>query len=121
MQCAAIDSTDSLLAAGDVSGRIQIWHNFPAALRGAAAARGASDSTAAAALPAPVATTWHWHAHPVRGLTFSADGVYLLSGGMEGVLVSRAGGFRRFKRGCGRPCQDMYRHRVCYLGVMEES
>jgi len=32
-------------------------------------------------------TTHHWHAHEVKSLVFTVDGVYLLSGGLEGVLV----------------------------------
>ena len=32
-------------------------------------------------------TTVHWHAHPVGALAFSRDGAYLLSGGVESVVV----------------------------------
>eukprot|EP00897_Mesotaenium_endlicherianum_P009189 jgi/Mesen1/8299/ME000451S07507 len=36
---------------------------------------------------AEACTTYHWHAHGVRVLAYSEDGVYLLSGGQEQVLV----------------------------------
>ncbi|CAG8457438.1 4030_t:CDS:10, partial [Ambispora leptoticha] len=32
-------------------------------------------------------SVWHWHAHAVNCMAFSNDGVYLLSGGEESVLV----------------------------------
>lgn len=35
----------------------------------------------------PPLTTVHWHTGPVGALCFSSDGVSLLSGGREGVLV----------------------------------
>lgn len=34
-----------------------------------------------------VKTTLHWHASSVKAIRFTADGVYLLSGGMEATLV----------------------------------
>ena len=30
---------------------------------------------------------FHWHAHGVNSITFTSDGVYMLSGGEEGVLI----------------------------------
>lgn len=101
LQCAAFDATDSIVAAGDVTGRILIWHNFPAALQewsngtaaGSVAAAMAIDpgSYAAGGVGAPVrlpaCTTVHWHAHAVGAVCFSVDGSYLMSGGQEGVLV----------------------------------
>ncbi|KAI8464049.1 MAG: WD40-repeat-containing domain protein, partial [Monoraphidium minutum] len=90
--CCAIDPTDTILAAGDASGRIVIWHNFTAALAaGGASSSGAppgggggggGDGGGGAAC-----ATVHWHAHPVGALAFSPDGSQLLSGGAEGVLV----------------------------------
>ncbi|CAB4269057.1 unnamed protein product [Prunus armeniaca] len=32
-------------------------------------------------------TTWHWHPAGKVSLSFSSDGAYLYSGGVEGVLV----------------------------------
>jgi NET1-associated nuclear protein 1 (U3 small nucleolar RNA-associated protein 17) len=88
----AFDPNDGALAAGDASGRILLWHDFAAAVRGgtlggrnpqdAAAAPVASDPPTA-----PPCTTVHWHASAVGCLAFSADGAHLMSGGAEGVLV----------------------------------
>jgi NET1-associated nuclear protein 1 (U3 small nucleolar RNA-associated protein 17) len=112
LQCAAFDATDSIIAAGDASGRILIWHDFPRALAQWAGTASNSSSTAPASATAaiaaaaveeaagfgsaaegnavrlPACTTVHWHAHPVGALCFSMDGSQLLSGGQEGVLVS---------------------------------
>jgi hypothetical protein len=90
VQCAAMDPSDTILAAGDVSGRILLWHDFPAAVRGAqlAAMGGAGQRSGSSGAAMPPVTTVHWHAHPVGALCFSSDSVYLLSGGQEGVLVS---------------------------------
>ncbi|GFR41531.1 hypothetical protein Agub_g2190 [Astrephomene gubernaculifera] len=110
--CLAISADDSLIAAGDVTGRLLIWRavesRVPSALRdksggGGAAGAGGEGGAAAAAggqqhvggggkvrLPAaeqPPLTTLHWHAHPMGCLAFSSDGTHLLSGGAEGVLV----------------------------------
>jgi NET1-associated nuclear protein 1 (U3 small nucleolar RNA-associated protein 17) len=114
LQCAAFDATDSIIAAGDISGRILIWHDFPRALAQWAGLASSSSSTAPASATAalaaaaveeaagfgsaaegnavrlPACTTVHWHAHPVGALCFSMDGSQLLSGGQEGVLVSAA-------------------------------
>ncbi|GIL68600.1 hypothetical protein Vafri_21848 [Volvox africanus] len=83
--CLAISADNSLIAAGDVSGRILIWrsfeHSVPSALR-----QGEHTGKAHPTQEPPV-TTVHWHAHPVGALAFSEDGTYLLSGGEEGVLV----------------------------------
>ncbi|EFJ41335.1 hypothetical protein VOLCADRAFT_107736 [Volvox carteri f. nagariensis] len=83
--CLALSPDDSLIAAGDVSGRILLWrsfeHSVPAALRD-----GEHSGKAHPAVQPPL-TTLHWHAHPVGALAFSPDGTYLLSGGQEGVLV----------------------------------
>ncbi|GLI71536.1 hypothetical protein VaNZ11_016768 [Volvox africanus] len=83
--CLAISADNSLIAAGDVSGRILIWrsfeHSVPSALRQGEHAGKAHPTKE------PPLTTVHWHAHPVGALVFSEDGTYLLSGGEEGVLV----------------------------------
>uniref|UniRef100_A0A383VBL7 WD repeat-containing protein 75 second beta-propeller domain-containing protein n=1 Tax=Tetradesmus obliquus TaxID=3088 RepID=A0A383VBL7_TETOB len=114
--CAAFDASDSIIAAGDASGRILIWHDFLRALaQWASSASGSSSSSSAAPISAtaalaaaaveeaaglaggvaadglavrlPACTTVHWHAHAVGALCFSMDGSQLLSGGQEGVLV----------------------------------
>ncbi len=75
VQCLSFDGRDSVVAAGDVSGRILLWHGFMEAL-----AKG----------KVPAVSTVHWHAHPVGCVAFSADSTFMLSGGQEGVLVSCA-------------------------------
>ena len=104
MQCVAIDAAEDRIAAGDVSGRINMWNGFGPAV--AAAATAASDDKEAADVAAPsrqqpgqkrksrdmrdaglAKETLHWHSSAVRSLVFSQDGAYLLSGGAEAVLV----------------------------------
>ncbi|KAK9812065.1 hypothetical protein WJX73_002618 [Symbiochloris irregularis] len=71
--CATISPDGEVLATGDATGRIRIYRQLlPAVL---------------AAAGHPPCTTWHWHAHRVSCLTFGLDGAYLLSGGVEAVLV----------------------------------
>ncbi|KAG8904180.1 DNA helicase rad5 [Tulasnella sp. 403] len=65
-------------ATGDVKGVIRLWFSLttdeiPLDTRGERV-QGRS-------------TTLHWHPHPVGALSFSPDGSYLLSGGLESVLV----------------------------------
>jgi NET1-associated nuclear protein 1 (U3 small nucleolar RNA-associated protein 17) len=83
-QCCAISSDESMIAAGDASGRIQIWRNFgqhvPLIKRD-----GQSYVKPDASMLR--STTVHWHASAVNCLSFSPDGTYLMSGGREGVLV----------------------------------
>lgn len=80
-----INANDTILAAGDASGRVLIWRDFeqhvPQVRRD-----GEHKGKAAPSTPPPL-TTVHWHAHPVGSLAFSSDSVFLLSGGAEGVLV----------------------------------
>ncbi|GIM13128.1 hypothetical protein Vretimale_16329, partial [Volvox reticuliferus] len=70
--CLAISADNSLIAAGDMSGRILIWrsfeHSVPSALRQG------EHSGKAHPTQQPPLTTVHWHAHPVGALTFSQDG-----------------------------------------------
>jgi NET1-associated nuclear protein 1 (U3 small nucleolar RNA-associated protein 17) len=85
--CCAFDAADSTLAAGDVSGRILVWHNFQKALKA-----GGSSSNSGGSGGQPACTTLHWHANPVGCLAFSPDGASLMSGGAEAVLVRLGGG-----------------------------
>ena len=87
-QCVAISADESMIAAGDISGRIQIWRNFGVHVPAIVCKEGQNASLRHQADPSQLRpTTMHWHASPVGCLTFSPDGTYLLSGGREGVLV----------------------------------
>jgi NET1-associated nuclear protein 1 (U3 small nucleolar RNA-associated protein 17) len=91
LQCVAFDGCDQVLAAGDASGRIMLWHNFAdhlvAAQQQQQAARKEQQQAQPEALLPPPRATWHWHAHAVRCLVFSSDSTYLMSGGQEAVMV----------------------------------
>lgn len=91
----AFHPNDSIVAAGDVSGRILVWRGFgiKSTMEGnkqakakltksedeRAGVRGENDADSC--------STWHWHSSEVKFLAFSSDGSYLYSGGNEGVLV----------------------------------
>jgi NET1-associated nuclear protein 1 (U3 small nucleolar RNA-associated protein 17) len=81
-QCVAFDSTNTHIAAGDVSGRIIIWTGLDAAAEANRGGQQSDHRTGGMSI-----ATIHWHAHPVGALCFSQDGLYLLSGGREAVLV----------------------------------
>eukprot|EP00123_Amoebidium_parasiticum_P010104 comp19891_c0_seq1/m.24091 comp19891_c0_seq1/g.24091 ORF comp19891_c0_seq1/g.24091 comp19891_c0_seq1/m.24091 type:complete len:873 (-) comp19891_c0_seq1:315-2933(-) len=70
LTCIAHHPTSSYVATGDVQGRITLWYGL------------GEDQDMA-----PTTQTLHWHAHPVAGLHFTGDGEYLVSGGLEAVLV----------------------------------
>lgn len=78
LQCLAIDTRGSSIAAGDVSGRILLWHGLRTALAELQAGREARPMGC---------STMHWHSYPVACLNFTLDSAYLLSGGQEAVLV----------------------------------
>ncbi|KAJ3130465.1 WD repeat-containing protein 75 [Nowakowskiella sp. JEL0407] len=63
----AIHPTEPYIALGDIKGKIHLWYGLEATK--------------------PVVSVMHWHAHRVNHLAFTKDGVYLLSGGEESVLV----------------------------------
>ena len=99
--CVAVSPDGSRVAAGDVTGRILIWHDLNrafealASLSKDAAAKGKDDRNSGELQDEegfveheePPAASVHWHAHAVGCLSFSTDGRYLLSGGEEAVLV----------------------------------
>ncbi|XP_065052953.1 WD repeat-containing protein 75-like isoform X1 [Rhopilema esculentum] len=58
-----------IFATGDSLGRIVLWSELFTA-------------------KSPITTVLHWHPHPLRSLSFSHDGLYLLSGGPEAVMVT---------------------------------
>ncbi|CAO2842038.1 unnamed protein product [Amaranthus hypochondriacus] len=91
----AFHPNSSIVAAGDVTGRILVWRGFGTRtlLKGNKQANGKlmkyederdglrGDDDAESC------STWHWHSSEVKFLAFSSDGAYLYSGGNEGVLV----------------------------------
>ena len=115
----ALDPKEERLAAGDATGRILLWHGFAAAAD-AAAQRGFAAAAAAAlgagAAPAgdgnavrvPLATM-HWHSSAVGCVAFTPDGLYLLSGGAEAVLVlwRLDSGARQYLPRCGGPLRGL--------------
>ncbi|OVA15479.1 WD40 repeat [Macleaya cordata] len=89
----AFHPTEKIIAAGDVTGRILIWRGFGKKTFSGGhtdgklvkneeerpGVRGDDDAESC--------STWHWHPSEVKVLSFSSDGAYLYSGGIEGVLV----------------------------------
>ncbi|XP_068328193.1 uncharacterized protein [Pyrus communis] len=91
----AFHPTQTIVAAGDTSGRILIWTGFGKGTFSDGdkrmnersmnnederdGVRGDDDADAS--------STWHWHGTGISVLSFSSDGAYLYSGGMEGVFV----------------------------------
>ncbi|KAK8961373.1 Guanine nucleotide-binding protein subunit beta-like protein B [Platanthera guangdongensis] len=103
----AFHPTERVVAGGDVTGRILIWRAFGGKKfsknllvmdeEERPGVRGDDDAEAC--------TTWHWHASEVKFLLFSSDGVYLYSGGKEGVIVvwQLDTGKKKFKPRLGSP------------------
>lgn len=86
--CVAISPDGAKIAAGDVTGRIMIWHDVADTIASRAVElEDREDEDEAMDLVEPPAATVHWHAHAVGAVVFSIDGTYLLSGGQEAVLV----------------------------------
>ena len=91
--CVAVSPDGLRIAAGDVTGRIMIWHDIQEALSMRSlqevedSMRLNDEDDKPWAYVEPPAATVHWHAHAVGCITFSQDGRYLLSGGQEAVLV----------------------------------
>ncbi|TKY89507.1 hypothetical protein EX895_002038 [Sporisorium graminicola] len=83
MTCMAFHPTDSTrLVTGDATGRIRVWY----CLQNSFMAPSKDEGDDGMERHAP-STVLHWHAHAVSSLCFSPNGVHLLSGGEEGVLV----------------------------------
>ncbi|TPX45559.1 hypothetical protein SeMB42_g03970 [Synchytrium endobioticum] len=70
MSCLAIHPTEPIIAVGDVDGKITLWYCL-------------HDDRS----NKPTTSILHWHAHAVHTIAFSKDGVTMLSGGEEAVLV----------------------------------
>lgn len=106
MTTLAFDSTETRVAAGDQTGRILIWENVGERDFVTITSDGTGKSPGKKGLKphktkpeivesggvrydddAATLTTYHWHPNEVKTLLFSSDGVHLLSGGLEGVLV----------------------------------
>eukprot|EP00033_Pygsuia_biforma_P001313 GCRY01001487.1.p1 GENE.GCRY01001487.1~~GCRY01001487.1.p1 ORF type:complete len:887 (-),score=253.42 GCRY01001487.1:150-2810(-) len=80
------------MALGDHHGRILLWyclHDQHSSADGGPSSDAPDKS---------VFSVLHWHSGPVRSLCFTIEGQYMLSGGLEGVLVQwqLATGHRRF-------------------------
>ncbi|ORY00710.1 WD40 repeat-like protein [Basidiobolus meristosporus CBS 931.73] len=70
LTCIAFHPTEPCIATGDERGRIVLWYCL-------------SEDT----MERPVTSVMHWHAHKVNHIAFTDDGVYMVSGGEEAVLV----------------------------------
>ncbi|VAI27360.1 unnamed protein product [Triticum turgidum subsp. durum] len=105
----AFHPSERIVAGGDATGRILIWRGFgKAKFSGTHGAKSQVDEERDGVRgkdDAGTCTTWHWHSSGVNFLKFSSDGAYLLSGGMEGVIVvwQLDTGKRRYKPRLGSP------------------
>ncbi len=83
------------VAAGDVTGRILLWYNVLNSMNDGGRNKKFQRSSTNVGLCGSKANTdecsphctFHWHSRPVKCLLFSADGMFLLSGGEESVMV----------------------------------
>lgn len=73
--CLSISPNDSTIAIGDKAGRITLMHEN-------LGSKNSSDS-----ITRTPRTTLHWHSQRVNCVEFSPDGLMLISGGLEMVLV----------------------------------
>jgi NET1-associated nuclear protein 1 (U3 small nucleolar RNA-associated protein 17) len=80
------------IATGNTMGEIHLWYNY-----------GRKDKSFV------TRTKLHWHAHSVNDLCFTSDGVYLASGGEEGVLVywQLATDHKHFRPRLGAPLMNL--------------
>ena len=91
LTCVDIDPTQVAFVVGDANGQLIRWHAL-------------GDATQFSKL--------HWHAHAVRDVTFSTDGVFVVSGGEEAVLVlwELQSGRRTFLPRLGSPIDQITPH-----------
>ncbi|KJE98056.1 hypothetical protein CAOG_08091 [Capsaspora owczarzaki ATCC 30864] len=75
LTCVAIHPTEAYIATGDSRGEIVLWYLQSESMQQQGASR------------TPATSVMHWHANAVAHMCFSSDGVYLISGGLESVLV----------------------------------
>ncbi|KXS18664.1 WD40 repeat-like protein [Gonapodya prolifera JEL478] len=96
--CAAIHPRDGAVALGDDTGKIRLVY----ALVGGVHSAGGQGVR-------PVQSMIHWHAHAVGAVAFGGDGTYLLSGGLESVVVSwhLSTGHRSFVPRLGGPIHSV--------------
>ncbi|KZO95924.1 WD40 repeat-like protein [Calocera viscosa TUFC12733] len=92
--CLVFHPEEEWFATGDEIGTIKFWYCSSSAGQGTAQLHTASHL---------------WHAHPVRSLTFTPNGAYLLSGGEEAVVVAWQlhSGLREFVPRVGGPIRWM--------------
>jgi len=81
--CVTLSPNGDRAAAGDVSGRIVLWHGLRQQLNSPSEPQSGSKGISANV----ASTTLHWHPSSVTTLRFSSDGAHLYSGGYEGVVV----------------------------------
>lgn len=95
VQCTAIHPYCSMLASGDCTGRICVWHGIATAIfestpqdrRKNEIVRESGTDSGRGHASSLYSTTYHWHAQGVLSLQFSSDGKLLYSGSHESVLV----------------------------------
>mmetsp|Transcript_30181 Transcript_30181/g.43105 ORF Transcript_30181/g.43105 Transcript_30181/m.43105 type:complete len:967 (+) Transcript_30181:21-2921(+) len=81
--CVAANSQRGLVVTGYRNGEILVWRNVWGWIR----SKMASSPSHSASAEAPPCSSIHWHAHPVLSMSVSLDGLSLVSGGQEAVLV----------------------------------
>ncbi|KAJ3416297.1 proliferating cell nuclear antigen [Chytridiales sp. JEL 0842] len=70
ISCISLHPTEPAIAIGHENGQIGLWYCL-----------------ADPAAEHPAVSSMHWHAHAVAHIEFTSDGVYMISGGEEAVLV----------------------------------
>eukprot|EP01134_Creolimax_fragrantissima_P000341 CFRG0341T1 len=76
--CVRFHPNGDTMVTGDDSGRITLWYSIRDTIKYQHAHVTTTDC---------ITSFMHWHAHAVSSLSFTSDGAYLLSGGVEAVLV----------------------------------
>ncbi|CAM9591782.1 unnamed protein product [Ectocarpus sp. 12 AP-2014] len=97
------------LITGHLDGSMSHWHELTDRLRAAFNVSGSRGVFSEGVAPS---TDMHWHAHPVRCMAVAPDGVQLLSGGEEAVLVqwNLSKGTKAFLPRLGAPLQVLHTH-----------